>query len=90
MPAGFRPSSRSSPFLDLIGALYPTADDQILGLRVRPQLLNVRGFVHVVVALADVALGRALTPPSAGDIRAVTASLTLDFFERFAMVSGSR
>lgn len=82
-PDGWRPSARSSPFLDLIGPLFAAGDERMLGLRSRPHLMNGRGFLHaaVVMALADVALGRTLTPSDSG-VSAVTASLTVNFLDR--------
>ena len=81
VPAGFEPSRRTSPFLDMIGPVYTCTGERgiLLGLRARTEHLNTRGFVHgaILAALLDVVCGRncgALTQhPSL-----VTVSLTVD------------
>jgi acyl-coenzyme A thioesterase 13 len=82
VPAGFEPSRRTSPFLDMIGPVYTMTGERgiLLGLRARTQHCNTRGFVHgaILAALLDVVCGRncgALTDhPSL-----VTVSLTVDY-----------
>jgi len=81
VPAGFEPSRRTSPFLDMIGPVYTMTGERgiRLGLRARTEHCNTRGFVHgaILAALLDVVCGRncgALTEhPSL-----VTVSLTVD------------
>jgi uncharacterized protein (TIGR00369 family) len=82
VPAGFEPSRRTSPFLDLIGPVYTRTTERgiLLGLRARTEHLNTRGFVHgaVLAALLDVVCGRncaALTEHQS----LVTVSLTVDY-----------
>jgi acyl-coenzyme A thioesterase 13 len=80
-PDGFVPYRRSSPYLDLIGPVYESADGPLaLGLWLDERHTNARGFVHagLLVALADTVLGHTIgrtpgTPPL------VTVSLTTDF-----------
>jgi acyl-coenzyme A thioesterase 13 len=79
VPAGFEPSGRTGPFLDLIGPVYTRAGERgiLLGLRARSEHCNARGFVHgaVLAALLDVVCGR--------NCRAypnmLTVSLTVDY-----------
>jgi uncharacterized protein (TIGR00369 family) len=81
VPHGFVPYRRPSPYLDLIGPVYESADGSlVLGLRLDQRHTNSRGFVHagLLVALADTVLGHTIlrapgTPPI------VTVSLTTDF-----------
>jgi uncharacterized protein (TIGR00369 family) len=81
-PAGFEPSRRTSPFLDLIGPVYTRAGEGavLLGLRARTEHLNTRGFVHgaILAALLDVVCGRNCAV-RAGLPGLVTVSLTVDF-----------
>src|SRR5215471_18100741 len=62
VPAGFEPSRRTSPFLDMIGPVYTMTGERgiLLGLRARTQHLNTRGCVHgaILAALLDVVCGR--------------------------------
>ena len=82
VPAGFEPSRRTSPFLDMIGPVYTMTGERgiRLGLRARTEHCNTRGFVHgaILAALLDVVCGRncgARTEhPSL-----VTVSLTVDY-----------
>ncbi len=79
VPAGFEPSARTGPFLDLIGPVYTRTGERgiLLGLRARSEHCNARGFVHgaVLAALLDVVCGR--------NCRAypnmLTVSLTVDY-----------
>lgn len=83
-PTGFRPITRRSGFLDLIGPLY--VDDTeprapVYGLRVGEQHTNSRGSVHggVLTTLTDVALGYGSLAAHGETLALVTASLTIDF-----------
>ena len=80
-PPGFVPYRRSSPYLDLVGPIYESADGPlVIGLWLDARHTNARGFVHAgfLVALADTLLGHTIlrdpgTPPI------VTVSLTTNF-----------
>jgi acyl-coenzyme A thioesterase 13 len=79
VPAGFEPSGRTGPFLDLIGPVYTRTGERgiLLGLRARSEHCNARGFVHgaVLAALLDVVCGRNCRAyPSL-----LTVSLTVDY-----------
>lgn len=83
-PTGFRPITRRSGFLDLIGPLH--VDDTeprapVYGLRVAEQHPNSRGSVHggVLTTLTDVALGYGSLAAHGEMLALVTASLTIDF-----------
>jgi acyl-coenzyme A thioesterase 13 len=83
VPAGFEPSGRTGPFLDLIGPVYTRTGERgvLLGLRARGEHCNARGFVHgaVLAGLLDVVCGRncrALAPSSPN---LLTVSLTVDY-----------
>ncbi len=82
VPAGFEPSRRTSPFLDVIGPVYTRAGEGevLLGLRARTEHLNTRGFVHgaVLAALLDVVCGRNCAM-RIGQPGLVTVSLNVDF-----------
>ena len=82
VPAGFEPSLRTSPFLDVIGPVYTRAGEGVvlLGLRARTEHLNTRGFVHgaVLAALLDVVCGRNCAL-RIGQPGLVTVSLNVDF-----------
>ena len=82
IPEGFEPFRLDSPFVSLIGPLLVRRDERgvVLGLRVRPDHLNVGGTLHggVAATVADVALGRNVAAGAPGR-RFVTASLTVDF-----------
>jgi uncharacterized protein (TIGR00369 family) len=80
-PDGFVPYRRTSPYLDLIGPVYESAEEPfVIGLWLDERHTNSRGFVHagVLVALADTLLGHTIVR-SAPDIPIVTVSLTTDF-----------
>lgn len=83
VPAGFEPLPRSSPFINLIGPLYTRQDEHgtVLGLRVREEHLNNRGWVHgaVATALLDVVCARNIANRTDPPTPVVTASLTADF-----------
>jgi acyl-coenzyme A thioesterase 13 len=82
IPAGFEPSRRTSPFLDLIGPVYTSNGERgiLLGLRARTEHLNTRGFVHgaILAALLDVICGRNCAV-RIGQPGLVTVSLTVDY-----------
>jgi acyl-coenzyme A thioesterase 13 len=79
VPAGFEPSARTGPFLDLIGPVYTRTGERgiLLGLRARSEHCNARGFVHgaVLAALLDVVCGRNCR----GYPNMLTVSLTVDY-----------
>ena len=79
VPAGFEPSGRTGPFLDLIGPVYTRTGERgvVLGLRARSEHCNARGFVHgaVLAALLDVVCGR--NCPAYPNL--LTVSLTVDY-----------
>jgi acyl-coenzyme A thioesterase 13 len=79
VPAGFEPSGRTGPFLDLIGPVYTRAGERgiLLGLRARSEHCNARGFVHgaVLAALLDVVCGRSCRAYP----NMLTVSLTVDY-----------
>ena len=83
VPQGFKPLSRSSPLLDLIGPVYSlgTGKDLVLGLRAETKHCNARGTVHggMLATLADVALGYTMAFSSDPPVRLVTANLSLDY-----------
>jgi len=82
VPAGFQPSPRTSPFLDMIGPVYTSTGERgiLLGLRARTEHLNTRGFVHgaILAALLDVVCGRNCAVQT-GLLGLVTVSLTVDY-----------
>jgi acyl-coenzyme A thioesterase 13 len=81
-PDGFVPYRRSSPYLDLIGPVYESADGPlVLGLRLDERHTNSRGFVHAgfLVALADTVLGHTIVRSSSDPKPILTVSLTTDF-----------
>lgn len=83
-PAGFRPITRRSGFLDLIGPLHVDDTDPrapVYGLRIGEQHTNSRGSVHggVLSTLTDVALGYGTLAADGETLALVTASLTIDF-----------
>ena len=79
VPAGFEPSRRTGPFLDMIGPVYTKTGERgiLLGLRARTEHCNARGFVHgaVLAALLDVVCGRNCTAYP----NMLTVSLTVDY-----------
>ena len=81
-PPGFIPYRRSSPYLDLIGPVYESAEGPwIIRLWLEDKHANARGFVHagVIVALADTLLGHTIGRSAPGSPPLVTVSLTTDF-----------
>jgi uncharacterized protein (TIGR00369 family) len=83
VPANFSQSSRSSPYLDLIGPVYEAGESASykLGLRVDHRHLNMRGQCHgaILAALADVYLGRLVVMSKTPPLPLVTVHLALDY-----------
>jgi acyl-coenzyme A thioesterase 13 len=83
IPREFRPLSRKSPVLDLIGPVYCRGEgvDLVIGLLVEAKHCNARGTVHggILATLADVALGYTMAFSSTPPANLVTANLTIDF-----------
>ncbi len=83
VPEGFSPSERTGPFFDLIGPIYTREDERgiELGLRVREEHCNARGFVHAAVlsALLDVVAGRNCVLAGGDQQHFVTVNLNVDF-----------
>lgn len=84
-PPGFEPFPFQSPFLELIGPLWlrqngPGAPPTI-GLRIRREHANNRGLVHggVLATLADIVLGYGVALSTEPQVRATTASLSIDY-----------
>jgi len=81
-PDGFTLYHRPSPYLELIGPLYESAEDpSVVRLLVDDRHTNARGFLHagVLVAVADTIMGHTLQRRSTGADAVVTVSLTTDF-----------
>jgi acyl-coenzyme A thioesterase 13 len=83
VPSGFKPLSRTSPLLDLVGPVYArgAGSDLVLGLRAETKHCNARGTVHggMLATLADVALGYTMAFASDPPGNLVTANLSLDY-----------
>lgn len=83
VPEGFERSPQRSNFMELIGPLYTKTDERglVLGLRVRDEHLNMRGWVHgaVASALLDVVCARNVAGQTDPPTPIVTASLSVDF-----------
>lgn len=83
LPAGFAPSQRTSPLLDLLGPIAVAERDGtlVVGMRARPDHLNNRGAVHgaVLSALADIVMGRSAVRAADPPASMVTVTLTVDF-----------
>jgi acyl-coenzyme A thioesterase PaaI-like protein len=90
VPAGFEPSRRTSPFLDMIGPVYTSNGERgiLLGLLARTGHLNARGFVHgaILAALLDVVCGRNCGAQTE-HASLVTVSLTVDYL--IAVLAGT-
>ncbi|MCZ6533743.1 MAG: PaaI family thioesterase [SAR324 cluster bacterium] len=82
IPAGFRPYSEPSPFIDRVGPLYQRQEGQklVFGLRVIAHHCNRRGFAHggVIMSLADIALGKTGEWTGGQAVSLLTASITVD------------
>jgi acyl-coenzyme A thioesterase PaaI-like protein len=92
VPAGFEPSRRTSPFLDMIGLGSTPADRErgiLLGLRARTEHCNTRGFVHgaILAALLDVVCAGATVAPHRAPQPG--RGLTVDFVAAARMATGS-
>lgn len=83
VPAGFEPSGRTGPFLDMIGPVYIRTGEHgtLLGLRARTEHCNARGFVHAAVLAAqlDVVCGRNCAERAPSRPHLLTVSLTVDY-----------
>jgi uncharacterized protein (TIGR00369 family) len=80
IPAGFEPSARTDPYLDMIGPLYTKVGGGgiVLGLHARTEHCNARGFVHgaVLAALLDTVCGWSCGAPDG--TRVLTVNLNVD------------
>jgi uncharacterized protein (TIGR00369 family) len=83
LPEGFEPLFRTSPFLERTGPFYVKGRGAQLkiGLRVQEHHLNGRGHLHggMVMTMADIALGYAMSTSAEPPIHAVTSSMSADF-----------
>ena len=85
VPAGFVPfHANSDTFIGLCGPIYwkdVPGGTPILGMRLQPQHMNLRGHPHggLLVTLADSGLGYAVNHMRGGPLAVVTASLSTDF-----------
>jgi acyl-coenzyme A thioesterase 13 len=83
-PPGFEAYAQPSSFTDRIGPLFQRRTDAeiVFGVRITEHHCNRRGMAHggLVVALADIALGKTAEWLSQPPVSLVTASLTVDFY----------
>jgi acyl-coenzyme A thioesterase 13 len=83
-PADFVTYAEPSPYLDRIGPLFQrrTGAGVQFGIRIGEHHCNRRGMAHggLVVALADVALGKTGEWLSQPPVTLLTVSLTVDFY----------
>jgi acyl-coenzyme A thioesterase 13 len=83
VPEGFKPSARSSNFLETVGPLYEREreGDYRIGLFVDERHVNNRGLCHgaLMALLADVHLGRLCAHSATPRLNVVTSNLTLAF-----------
>jgi uncharacterized protein (TIGR00369 family) len=83
IPPDFELFAHTSPFLDSIGEFYAKGSgaDLTLGVRVEARATNRRGTAHggFYAAVADVALGYALSTSEEPLAPLTTASLTIDY-----------
>jgi acyl-coenzyme A thioesterase 13 len=83
-PPGFQAYAEPSGFLERIGPLLQrrTGDTVAFGVRIAEHHCNRRGMAHggLLVALADVALGKTGEWLSQPRVSLLTASLTVDFY----------
>jgi acyl-coenzyme A thioesterase 13 len=83
-PPGFEAYSEPSSFLERIGPLLQkrTSSGVVFGVRVAEHHCNRRAMAHggLIVALADVALGKTGEWFSQPPVSLLTASLTVDFY----------
>ena len=81
-PEGFISYRGTSPYLDLIGPIYESAEGaMVVGVWLENKHCNARGFVHggLLVALADTVLGHTIVRSDPEERSIVTVSLTTDF-----------
>jgi hypothetical protein len=82
-PPGFEAYAEPSGFLERIGPLLQrrTGDAVLFGVRIAEHHCNRRGMAHggLIVALADIALGKTGEWLSRPPVSLLTASLTVDF-----------
>ena len=83
-PPGFQAYAEPSGFLERIGPLLQKRTDAgvVFAVRIAEHHCNRRGMAHggLVVALADVALGKTGEWLSQPPVSLLTASLTIDFY----------
>jgi len=83
IPEGFEPLFRSSPFLERTGPYYSSGRGarMKIGLRVLEHHLNAKGAVHggMLMTMADIALGYAMSTSAEPPVHAVTAQISTDF-----------
>lgn len=83
VPKGFSPLQRSSPYLDHIGPLYSKleGDDVVIALRIDQRHTNTKGTAHggVLLALADLTLGRNTENQRSSEKSQWTINLSADF-----------
>jgi acyl-coenzyme A thioesterase 13 len=83
-PPGFEAYAEPSGFLERIGPILQrrTGDAVVFGVRIAQHHCNRRGMAHggLLVALADVALGKTGEWLSRPPVSLLTASLTVDFY----------
>jgi uncharacterized protein (TIGR00369 family) len=83
IPDGFRPSQRSSGYLDLIGPIYEAGEgaNYRIGLRVEERHANTKGYCHggVLSAIADVYLGRIAALSMTKPCKFLTSHLSIDY-----------
>jgi acyl-coenzyme A thioesterase 13 len=84
-PPGFEAYAEPSSFLERIGPLLQrrTGAGVVFGVRIAEHHCNRRGMAHggLVVALADIALGKTGEWLSQPPVSLLTASLTVDFYD---------
>ena len=85
-PEGFKPFPDQGPFLEDVGPVCVSEDDQgglRLGLRAEDRHANHRGTVQggLLSTLADFALGRAIEADAEDGKDRATVSLTVDFLK---------
>ena len=82
-PNGFLPLPRSSPYLDHIGPLFykPEGKGVVIALRIEAHHTNTKGTAHggVLLALADLTLGRNTEYQHSSGTSLWTVSLSADF-----------
>ena len=83
-PAGFEAYSEPSPYLERIGPFFQrrACASVQFGVRIAEHHCNRRGMAHggLVIALADIALGKTGEWLSQPPVSLLTASLTVDFY----------